>query len=377
MRIGIVLHPFGDSAKGLEQYIFETTHAIIQESHEVTDFIVFVKGNPDTSGLPKGITVVHLPDAFYWHIALLRWYTRCDTFIFFTEAAPLFLWKKSIIVFFDAAYYYFGKKSLFARAQRTFLVWWRSAMMQSAWHVVAISEASKRDLVEKFNVPSNQVTVIYPGFKTFEGLEQTHTSAPLKPFFMYVGPMKERKNVLRIVEAYIEFRRTSTYTHELYLVGRPTKGVYESTVLKCISESEYRDSIILKTDIDDTSLYTLYKTTTALVYPSLLEGFGLPILEALSVGCMVITSSTTSTKEVVGDAGFLVNPCSIEEIAEAMTRVGHDDYPRGEFIENATKQCTKFSWKKSGQGWHIIIQQNRMNCDKLSLAEVIKKKFNF
>ena len=362
MHIGIVLHPFGDSAKGLEQYIYETTCAILREAESPITFTVFVKGKSDTSKLPLGIRVVNLPDVFYWHVYLISWYRACDTFLFFTESAPFFLWKKSVIVFLDSAYYYFGGETLIARIRRKFLIWWRASMMRRACHVVAISKASKRDLVEKFFVPKNQVTVIYPGFKSSHGMNgDTHVS-PARPFFMYVGPMKERKNVLRIVESYIEFRRTSTFTHALYLVGRKSSGTYASKVQSLIEASEYKDAIILKTDVDDIGLYDFYKTTTALVYPSLLEGFGLPILEALSVGCMVITSSTTSTKEVVGEAGIIVDPHSVEAISDAMIRVAHGEYDRELFIKNATVQCAKFSWKKSGEEWNIQLMRCLENC---------------
>lgn len=227
-------------------------------------------------------------------------------------------------------------------------------MMQNARHVVAISEASKRDLVEKFNVPSNQVTVIYPGFKTFKDREQKNIIAPAKPFFMYVGPMKERKNVLRIVQAYIEFRRICNCSHELYLVGRNTKSDYGEGVMALINASAYKDSILLKTNVDDEELRSLYATTAALVYPSLLEGFGLPILEALSCGCMVITSNTTSTKEVVGDAGFLVNPKSAKDISTALSCVVSGEYDKNVLLEHAKKQCATFSWERSAREWRTL-----------------------
>ncbi len=356
MHIGIVLHPFGDSSKGLEQYIYEATCSILRESKDEVSFTVFVKGNPNTSGLPTGVRVVNLPSTFFWNLALVPWYKKCDAFVFFTESAPLFLWKKSIIVFFDAAYYYFGSQTLSGRIQRKIFVWWRGLMMRCARHVVAISEASKHDLVEKFSVPSQQVSVIYPGFKTFDTTENTLIPSPSEPFFMYVGPLKERKNPLRIVEAYIAFREKTQFKHQMFLVGRKTNGEYESALYARVKESVFADSIFFKTDVDDASLQALYKTTTALVYPSLLEGFGLPILEALSCKAFVITSSTTSTKEVLGSAGRLVNPYHVEEIADAMVQVAEVAYDKEQFKKEAKAQCDLFSWEKSGQEWEQFFQ---------------------
>ena len=360
MHIGIVLHPFGDSAKGLEQYVYESTCAIIRESSKDIQFTIFVKGNPDTQGLSGGVRIVRLPDTFWWHLCLFAWYKKCDTFIFFTESAPFFLWRKSVIVFLDAAYYYFGSQTLRARVKRKILVWWRTRMLESARHVVAISEASKRDLVENFSLPATHVRVIYPGFKA-DRAGSAHIEAPRAPFFMYVGPMKERKNVLRIVEAYDAFRRTSNFEHSLYIVGRELSGAYATLVLNRIKESAYKDSIVLKTSVDDTELYELYKTTVALLFPSLLEGFGLPVLEALSCNCMVVTSSTTSTREVLGDAGILVDPRRVEEISHALVRVAQGDYDREVFTAHAKAQVSKFSWKKSGEEWQSLIQRDFQN----------------
>lgn len=357
MKIGIVLHPFGDSSKGLEQYIFETTLSILDGQGDNQTYFVFVKGNPDVSGLPRGTHVVNLPDVFYWHVYLFLWYARCDIFIFFTEVAPLFLWKKSIVVFFDAAYYYFGSKKIFAQIQRMIHVWWRGLMLRNVRHVISISMASKLDLVDKFHVSPERVNVIYPGFKALELFEQEDDTIPVKPFFMYVGPMKERKNVLRIVEAYIVFRETTAFEHELYLVGRQSNGEYESKVLDAINKSEYKDSIILKNSVSDAQLNTFYRKAEALLYPSLLEGFGLPILEAFSLGCVVLTSSTTSTKEVAGNAGFLVNPESVSEIAQLLERIASQAYDKNSVLVEMANQCSKFSWQKSGDEWRFFFRQ--------------------
>lgn len=357
MRVGIVLHPFGDSRKGLEQYIFETTQSILNTSKENIQFTIFVKGNPDTTGLPEGVTVICLPNVFYWHFFLISWYRTCDIFMFFTEVAPCFLWKKSVVVFLDAAYYYFGSGTLFGRVQRKVLVWWRILMLKNTQHVVTISEASKRDLVEKFHVPAHNVTVIYPGFKTSTERNDVNTQVPIKPFFMYVGPMKDRKNVFRIVESYIAFRQTTAFEHDLYLVGRRSSGAYERKILAVIEASAYKDSILFKTSVDDSGLYVLYRTTTALVFPSILEGFGLPILEALSVGCVVLTSRTTSTKEVLGTAGFLVDPTDTLEITNALKTIAEGKYDREKLKKEGIDQCMQFSWEKSGKEWAAFFER--------------------
>ncbi len=355
MRVGIVLHPFGNSSKGLEQYVLETTRAILSAPTALVEFVVFVKGKPDTGGLPSGTTVVQLPDTFFWKWSLFSWRERIDTFIFFTEASPIFLWKKSIIVFLDAAYYYFGGSTFLAHIKKHMLVFWRRCMLRASQHVVAISEASKQDLVSKFRILGEHVTVIYPGFKSLTSSHNQLRTDTGNPYFLYVGPIKERKNVVAIIEAFERFKNTTGLPHELLLVGRKTQGVYEDKVSTLIAQSPYKDSIHHKSSVTDHELQSLYTHAEALVFPSILEGFGLPILEALSQGCMVITSSTTSTKEVVGDAGLLVDPQNIDEIAKQMDLVARREYDRDAFIEKAALQCAKFSWSKSGQEWGKVL----------------------
>lgn len=358
MRVGIVLHPFGNSAKGLEQYIFESTRSLIEASDDPTAFTVFVKGNPDTSGLPEWITIVHIPSVFYWHLYLLKYYASCDVFVFFTESSPIFLWRKSVIVFLDAAYYYFGETSILSRIQRSFLVLWRSWMMRFSRHVVTISEASKNDLLKIFSVPENQVSVIYPGFKALQTETIHSVDTNREQYFMYIGPVKERKNVLRIVGAFEIFKIYTGLPHKLFLVGRKSKGVYVEKVDAFIQQSVYKDEIIYKTNVSDADLGEVYRNATALVFPSLLEGFGLPVLEALSCNCMVITSSTTSTKEALGEVGILVDPKNEREIATAMIQVARGEYDKTLFSQNAKKQAQSFTWEKSGKSWNTVLKKS-------------------
>lgn len=354
-NIGIVLYPFGDNTKGLEQYICESVCAILREASDRLQFTVFVKGDPDISQLPDGTHIVHLPNVFWWKFYLFQWYRKCSTFIFFTESAPLFLWNKSIIVFLDAAYYYFGDSSYIARFKRRVRIWWRTCMFHASRHIVTISYASQNDLIEIFSVNAENISVIYPGFRLLNYIEAERILENKKPYFMYIGPIKERKNVEAIIEAFIQFRKITSLPHELWLVGRKSSDIYETKVNARISASEYKNAILFKTDVSDTELSDVYTHATALVFPSLLEGFGLPILEALSHKCMVITSSTTSTKEVVGEAGIIVDPHKTAEITDAMIRIAHNAYNRELFIKNATVQCAKFSWKHSGNEWNILL----------------------
>lgn len=357
MHLGIVLHPFGTHERGLEQYIAETARAIISSSDATCT--LFVKGTPDTSIFPHTVKVVSLGQGMLWQWNLLWHRKTCDRFLFFTESAPVFLWRKSIVVFLDAAFYYFGVTTMRVRIYRKMRMWWIRFMFLWVSQIVTISYASKRDIVSLFRISEDCIKVIYPGYRRMNTLVTTAEQNVCAPYFIYVGPFKERKNVARIVDAFIEWKqKNNTLPHMLYLVGRPTKSHYAQEIMYRISHAppEIRTSIVQIKDVTDTELATLYQGATALVFPSLLEGFGLPILEALSVGCPVITSATTSTREVVGIAGIVLNPRSVDDIVNAFHVFATDTERVRIYRKEAYLQAEKFSWKRSGIDWKVCIE---------------------
>lgn len=188
-------------------------------------------------------------------------------------------------------------------------------------HVIAVSESTKRDLLEVSSIPKEKITVIYEGptadFKSqsIEKIKKFKEKYKLpEKFILAIGGVGERRNLQRIKEA--------SKDYNLVITGQTIPW------------------------LDKDQLEVLYASADALIYCSLYEGFGLPILDAFSVGIPVITSNISSMPEVGGDAAIYVNPLSIEDIKEKIRQILKDQNLRKDIIRKGFAQVKKFSWEK-------------------------------
>ena len=168
-----------------------------------------------------------------------------------------------------------------------------------------------------------------------------------KPYIIYVGSERPRKNLGRLFEAFAVLKKDFP---DLKLVKAGTYGRSEEYRKQSMQQLKNlditRDAIFLDY-IPDIELARYYSSAILLAYPSLYEGFGLPPAEAMACGCPVVTSNISSLPEVVGDAGLLVDPYSTQSLAQAMRRVLTEDKLRDEMIVKGLEQAKKFSWEKT------------------------------
>ena len=235
-----------------------------------------------------------------------------------------------------------------------------------ASQVIAVSENTKRDLVRLYSVPEEKITVIYEGannnfqfpvsnfqsnsnnqFSKVEGSDSTF-SIPHSPFFLFIGRVEERKNVGRIIEAFEIFRQKTGLPHKLILAGKPGYG-YENISYK-LQATSYKQDIIELGYISEEEKWELLRKAEALVFPSLYEGFGLPVIEAQMVGTPVITSTTSSLPEIASTGALLVDPFNVEALALAMEKLATDPELRAGIIDKATRNADRFSWAQCARG---------------------------
>lgn len=226
--------------------------------------------------------------------------------------------------------------------------------------ILTISEASKKDLIKFLNLPAQKITATLLASKllvkpTTEEISKTKTKFGLEQYFLYVGALHPRKNIERVIKAFLELR-CEHHNIQLAIVGPPSWGA--SCVLKNVLTHVEKDSGIIFTGfVDDDSLRMIYAGAIALVFPSLYEGFGFPVLEAMSLGTPVITSNVSSLPEVSGDAALLVNPISVEEIQESMLHILNDQGRRTELAIKGKNQAKKFSWESVAQQTFDLYKQ--------------------
>ncbi len=223
----------------------------------------------------------------------------------------------------------------------------------SADFIVSISQYSLTRFLEIYpHYPRERTGVVHLGSR-FSLTDQRHTMgetvnglAPDK-FWLSVCTLEPRKNLRRLLRAFREYLNRSENQYPLVLAGG--KGWLETELETFVGELGLMDHVLLPGYVSDEKLCWLYKNCFAFVYPSLYEGFGLPVLEAMGFGAAVITSNTTSLPEVGGEAAHYVNPFEVEEITEALMRLCLEEHYRQTLGEKAAIQAGGFSWPKSAQ----------------------------
>lgn len=163
-----------------------------------------------------------------------------------------------------------------------------------------------------------------------------------QPYLLFIGRLEERKNIVRMIEAFEILKERYHIPHQLVLIGKPGYG-YEK-ITKKLSESLYGGEIIEKGYVSEEEKWQFLKQAHVFVFSTLYEGFGIPILEAQSVGVPVVTSNTSSLPEVAGEGAVLVDPLSPEGIAEGVQKVLADQAFRDGIIGKATQNVSRFSW---------------------------------
>lgn len=239
------------------------------------------------------------------------------------------------------------------------LRWFKNMAFKRAskWadHIITISEYSKQDIVRYFEILPEKISVVPLGVNKayFQPVlevnkERVRQKFGLKEdFFIFVGTIQPRKNLPRLIEAYESLPKEIRQKHALVIIGQYGWG--EERLIEKLNATDHTSTIRRLEKVTDDELYALLQSALAMVYPSLYEGFGLPILEGFASKIPVITSSTTSIPEVAGDAAYYVNPLDSVDIAAKMLHLAQDQTLRQEMIQKGWQRVQSFSWEKSAQ----------------------------
>jgi len=210
-------------------------------------------------------------------------------------------------------------------------------IISEASRIISISENTKKDLIEMLRIPEEKIDVIYHGYNA---PEVRYPQSDLGRYILYVGVRRGYKNFSKLAKA---FRELSRQDRDLKLVCAGQPFIREEL------EELKRLQIVQKTFVFGASeqrLNELYSNALAFVYPTLYEGFGMPVLEAFSNNCAVCVSSTSSLPEVAGDAAEYFDPTNQDSILDAIKKVVYDEKHRQKVVEEGKKQLKKFSWEK-------------------------------
>nr|WP_316642741.1 glycosyltransferase family 1 protein [uncultured Roseateles sp.] len=235
------------------------------------------------------------------------------------------------------------------------VVWRLNALLRRGLHkaklTVCVSEFVKQEMMEFFGLPADRLLTVHHGVsEEFRPLcavtaaEQVKRRQGLEgPYFLYVGKLHENKNIVRLIEAFHQFIAESRCEAVLVLVGRQVWG--SDGILETIVRLRMTQRVRLLGHQPQSALPALYSAATAFVFPTLWEGFGLPVVEAMACGTPVIASNVASLPEVTGGAALLVDPLSTTEIAAALHRVWSDAALRERLRASGLARARVFDWK--------------------------------
>jgi len=335
---------------GSGEYSFEILRGLAKICDE--EIFVYLKNEP-LNDLPKSNTKllykIFGPGKFWTQVGLpLNLYLKNPKpDVFFTPGhyAPRFCPCPSVITVFDLSYIYFPQ--LFKKSDLHQLKSWTSYSVEKAQAVLTISESSKNDIVKYYKKDPEKVFVTYPGYdkNLFKPIKNSKKIRDVRKkynirgdYIFFLGTIQPRKNLVRLLEAIEDLSIT------LVISGK--KGWLYNDFFNKIEDPKVRDKVILTDYVQDEVLPVLFSGARAFVLPSLWEGFGIPVLEAMACGCPVIISNRSSLPEVVGDAGVLINPEDIKSITSGIQKVLTDNkFAQGRSLKGMI-QAKEFSWEQ-------------------------------
>lgn len=266
---------------------------------------------------------------------------------------------KRVTTFHDLSFEHFPE--FFTRQQR----FWHRFGMNPSWQakfsdrIIAVSESTKNDLVKRYSIDPAKIEVVYSGVSSLfkrpqeKELEDFRRRENLpEKFILFLGKLEPRKNVAGLIMAFNILKSSGgppTGGDDMHLVITGSRGWLCKDIFKEAEKSPYRRQIIFKDYVSDNGRSFYYSLASVFVYPSFFEGFGFPPLEAMACGTPVVASNNSSLPEVVGEAGLLIDPYNVSDIAEAIRNLLEDQRLRDNLIQKGLARSQQFSWQKCAE----------------------------
>ncbi len=362
MRIGINARLLGKSnIEGVGRY----THELIKNmslDHPNDAFILYVdQHNIDLSEYGGNVScrnlVVPPRHPLLWNLwfeYLLPWTTKRDQIdVFFSPEGMLGSNMKLPTVMTTHDLVFERYPHLVKKSHANYLRKNSVKSHQSADHIIAVSNFTKKEIIELYDHNSDKISVIYNGcsdkfyrlndlaIDSFRGDHEIDYK-----YLLYLGSLHPRKNIVKLIEGFEQFKRKGNRKYKLVLAGR--LAWLSDGIRSKIVESDYAEDIV-HLDYFEGDLNALINAAELLIYPSLYEGFGLPVLEAMSAGTPVITSRQSAMSEVAMEAALYVDPEDIEAMASSMELIIKNPEMKERMVQAGLKRSKDFDWKSTAR----------------------------
>jgi glycosyltransferase involved in cell wall biosynthesis len=348
---------------GVSVYTQKLLEYFQSHSSAETQFIVFLRTDP-LSHLPPATDYFRyevVPGQFLWSQIFfplhLAFRTQIDVLFSPAHYSPRWYNGPLVVTIHDLSYYQFPQE--FLKKDLYKLTYWTAESVQKAEKIIAVSKTTKKDIGQRFQSAVNKTTVIYNGFEKPEKIVVDPTAVLSRfglqkhQFLLFVGTLQPRKNVQVAIRAMKKIL-TQHPKFKLVIVGK--KGWLYEDMFRLVELEQVGDAVIFTDYLPDEDVVVLYKTAFCFVHPSLYEGFGIPILEAMSYDCPVICSRTASLPEIGGDACMYFDPQDPDSLVQELNKLIASPSLRKELRSNGKKRIALFSWEQTGQQTLHLLQ---------------------
>lgn len=349
---------------GTEYYALRLIQALIKANElraEPCQLSLYFRDRPPSDLFAKSphVSEIVIPFPRLWtHLrwAAALWRARPDITFSPAHTLPFLFPGRAVVTVHDLGYKHFPDAH--GASQRAYLDLTTRFSATRAGLVLADSQATAQDLSRFYGTNAAKIRVVYPGVdgESYSSA-QSHTAAvrakyqlPAR-YFAFIGTLQPRKNIERLIHAFRLWRETHAADDTALVLAGARGWLFDDSWL------DGAENVHVTGYIDEADKGGLLAGAIALVFPSLYEGFGFPVLEAMHCGTPVIASNTSSLPELVGDAGLLVDPLNVADIAAAMSRCSDDDTLRQSLIERGYLQAKRFTWDEAAENVMMAVDE--------------------
>jgi len=286
-------------------------------------------------------------------LPLELWLSPQDMCFFPSPAIPLLYQPaRSVITIHDVAFLFFP--DCFSPMLRRWLNVATKCGTSKAKKIIAVSESTRQDLITYYGVAPEKIIVVHHGvhemFRPLDAENAVKTKYRIEgPYILCIGTLQKRKNIPRLLQSFSVLKHQHNIPHKLVLVGQKCPDLPENEIFSTIKELSLQEDVIWTGYIADLDMPVLLNRAELFVFPSLYEGFGMPILEAMTCGVPVACSNTSSLPEVVGEAGMMFDPYDVDSMTATIYRALTDEKLRIQLRQQGLQRAKGFSWKRCAQ----------------------------
>lgn len=346
---------------GTENYALQLIrHLLMLETAH--HFHLYFRDEPPANLLPTNAqwTKHIIPWRRVWthlRFAAALWRTRPDVTFVPAHTLPRLFPGRAVVTVHDLGYLHFPQAH--PERERRYLDWSTQFSAKRATHILADSKATKHDLITHYHIPADKIHVVYPGHdESLQAVTHDTTIAAVKAkygiqkdYLLFLGTLQPRKNIGRLIQAFQQCQAERHFDLQLVLGGK--KGwLFDEAWLANTKD------VHLTGYIDDADVAALYSGAAGFIFPSLYEGFGFPILEAMRCQTPVVCSNTSSLPELAGDAAIYVDPADVDSIAAGMIQlVELTGIERTAMIQRGVARLDHFTWEKTARQTLAVLEQ--------------------